>query len=101
MGFDESWRYLGTNRRVVAALSAPPAPDAGRDVVEHDASAAPPTWRALIVGGLAFRLFDQIKPWPARRAERLGGGAGVMLDDVAAGVWGAALVLAGRALGWL
>ncbi len=63
--------------------------------------AAPPTWRALIVGGLAFRLFDQIKPWPARAAERLGGGAGVMLDDVAAGVWGAALVIAGRALGWL
>ncbi len=63
--------------------------------------AAPPTWRALIVGGLAFRLFDQIKPWPARAAERLGGGAGVMLDDVAAGVWGAALVVAGRALGWL
>jgi len=25
----------------------------------------------------------------------------VMLDDVAAGVWGAALVLTGRALGWL
>jgi phosphatidylglycerophosphatase A len=63
--------------------------------------AAPPTWRALIVGGLAFRLFDQIKPWPARRAERLAGGPGVMLDDVAAGVWGAALVLVGRALGWL
>ena len=63
--------------------------------------AAPPTWRALIVGGLAFRLFDQLKPWPARRLERMGGGAGVMLDDVAAGVWGAAVVLAGRALGWL
>ena len=31
--------------------------------------AAPPTWTALIVGGLLFRLFDQIKPWPARRAE--------------------------------
>ncbi len=40
-------------------------------------------------------------PWPARAAERLGGGAGVMLDDVATGVWGAALVLGGRALGWL
>jgi phosphatidylglycerophosphatase A len=64
-------------------------------------TAAPPTWRALIVGGLAFRLFDWLKPWPARRAERLPGGPGVMLDDVAAGFWGAALVLAGRALGWL
>jgi len=63
--------------------------------------AAPPTWRALVVGGLLFRLFDQIKPWPARAAERLPGGWGVMLDDVAAGAWAAALVVGARALGWL
>jgi len=63
--------------------------------------AAPPTWPALIVGGLLFRLFDQFKPWPARAAERLPGGLGVMLDDVVAGAWGAAALLAARALGWL
>ena len=63
--------------------------------------AAPPTWRALIVGGLAFRLFVRSSPRPARRAERLPGGAGVMLNDVAAGVWGTAVALAGRALSWL
>ena len=63
--------------------------------------AAPPTWRGLIVGGLLFRLFDQIKPWPARAAEKLPGGWGVMLDDVAAGAWGAAVVIGARALGWL
>jgi phosphatidylglycerophosphatase A len=63
--------------------------------------AAPATWRALIVGGLLFRLFDQIKPWPARAAEKLPGGWGVMLDDVAAGLWGAGAVVAARALGWL
>ena len=63
--------------------------------------AAPPTWTALIVGGLLFRLFDQIKPWPARRAEKLPGGWGVMLDDVAAGAWGAAVLVAARAAGWL
>jgi phosphatidylglycerophosphatase A len=62
---------------------------------------APPTTRALVVGFVAFRLFDQIKPWPARAAERLTGGLGIMLDDVAAGVWGAVLILAGRAAGWL
>jgi phosphatidylglycerophosphatase A len=50
---------------------------------------------------IAFRIFDQFKPWPARAAERLGGGPGVMLDDVAAGVWGAAVLVAGRAAGWL
>jgi phosphatidylglycerophosphatase A len=63
--------------------------------------AAPPTTRALVVGFVAFRIFDQIKPWPARRAERLKGGPGIVLDDVAAGVWGAAVLLLGRALGWL
>jgi phosphatidylglycerophosphatase A len=51
--------------------------------------AAPPTLPGLIAGVVLFRIFDQWKPWPARRAERLGGGAGVMLDDVVAGIWGA------------
>jgi phosphatidylglycerophosphatase A len=63
--------------------------------------AAPPTWAGLITGVVLFRIFDQWKPWPARAAERLGGGAGVMLDDVVAGVWGAGLLGVARALGWL
>ena len=63
--------------------------------------AAPPTWRGLIAGVVLFRVFDQWKPWPARAAERLGGGAGVMLDDVVAGAWGAALLGAGRLLHWV
>ncbi len=63
--------------------------------------AAPMTTRALVVGFVAFRVFDQLKPWPANRLQRLAGGPGIMLDDVAAGVWGAAVLLAGRALGWL
>jgi phosphatidylglycerophosphatase A len=63
--------------------------------------AAPPTTRALVVGVIAFRVFDQFKPWPARRAERLKGGPGIVLDDVAAGLWGAAVLLLTRALGWL
>ncbi len=33
-----------------------------------------------------FRLFDITKPWPVRKLERLPGGAGIMLDDVAAGI---------------
>lgn len=63
--------------------------------------AAPPTWAGLITGVVLFRIFDQWKPWPARAAERLGGGAGVMLDDVVAGMWGAALLGVARALHWL
>ncbi len=54
---------------------------------------APPTWQALLVGVVAFRVFDQLKPWPARALERgLKGAPGVVFDDVAAGVWGAAVV---------
>jgi phosphatidylglycerophosphatase A len=34
-----------------------------------------------------FRLFDIVKPWPARRLERLHGGLGIMMDDVAAGIY--------------
>jgi phosphatidylglycerophosphatase A len=63
--------------------------------------AAPPSLAGLFVGFVAFRVFDHLKPWPARAAERLGGGAGIMLDDVAAGGWAAIVLLAGRALGWL
>lgn len=63
--------------------------------------AAPPTTMGLIAGFVTFRLFDQWKPWPARAAERLPGGAGIMLDDVVAGAWAASLLAAARALGWL
>jgi phosphatidylglycerophosphatase A len=41
----------------------------------------------LLAGFLFFRFFDIVKPWPARRLERLAGGWGIMLDDVAAGVY--------------
>jgi phosphatidylglycerophosphatase A len=52
----------------------------------------PPTWQSALLCLLLFRLFDIVKPPPARQLERLHGGAGVMLDDVAAGVY--ALVVA-------
>jgi phosphatidylglycerophosphatase A len=41
----------------------------------------------LLAGFLLFRLFDIVKPWPARRLESLPEGWGIMLDDVAAGVY--------------
>lgn len=34
-----------------------------------------------------FRFFDIVKPWPARQLERLHGGLGIMMDDVAAGIY--------------
>ena len=40
-----------------------------------------------IAGLLLFRFFDIVKPLGIKKAERLHGGAGVMADDVVAGVY--------------
>ncbi len=54
--------------------------------------AAPLTWNTAVLGFLLFRAFDIVKPPPARQLERAHGGWGIMLDDLAAGVY-AAVVL--------
>jgi phosphatidylglycerophosphatase A len=48
----------------------------------------------LLAGFLFFRLFDIVKPWPARRLEGFPAGWGIMLDDVAAGVYALLLMQA-------
>ncbi len=50
-------------------------------------------WMGLLAGFLLFRFFDVLKPFPARRSERLPGGWGIMTDDLAAGVYAAAALL--------
>jgi phosphatidylglycerophosphatase A len=47
---------------------------------------------AVIVSFILFRFFDIVKPYPANRLQELNGGAGVMLDDLVAGVYGAVIV---------
>ncbi|MCC6461343.1 MAG: phosphatidylglycerophosphatase A [Saprospiraceae bacterium] len=44
-------------------------------------------WPILLAGFLLFRIFDILKPFGVRRLEDIGGGWGVMLDDVMAGVY--------------
>jgi phosphatidylglycerophosphatase A len=44
----------------------------------------PAGWTWLIAGFTLFRLFDIIKPWPTSWFDSMRGGAGVMLDDLAA-----------------
>jgi phosphatidylglycerophosphatase A len=48
--------------------------------------AMPADWQHAVIGLLLFRAFDITKPPPVRQLEKLHGGAGIMLDDVAAGV---------------
>lgn len=55
---------------------------------------APPTVLGFVAAFGLFRLFDIVKPWPIRDLDhRLGGGLGIMLDDLAAAVY--ALILLG------
>ncbi|MEP6484477.1 MAG: phosphatidylglycerophosphatase A [Rudaea sp.] len=52
-----------------------------------------PAWYWIFAGFILFRIFDIWKPWPVSWADRnIGGGFGVMLDDVIAGIY-AALIL--------
>jgi phosphatidylglycerophosphatase A len=54
---------------------------------------APPGWWAAPLAFVLFRLFDIAKPWPIREIDHgMRGGAGIMLDDVLAGIF-AGLVL--------
>jgi phosphatidylglycerophosphatase A len=59
---------------------------------------APPSLLLMVTGFVAFRVLDIWKPLPVAWAERsFGGGTGVMMDDVVAGLLGA-IVVAGAAL---
>ena len=54
----------------------------------------PPKILYIALGFLAFRLFDIVKPPPARFCQdHLPGGWGVVMDDVMAGVWTNILLL--------
>jgi phosphatidylglycerophosphatase A len=47
----------------------------------------PVGWVGAVGGFLLFRAADILKPFPARRLERLHGGLGIMADDVMAGIY--------------
>ena len=59
----------------------------------------PVSIKFVIAGFIFFRIFDIIKPFPIRTVDRnLGGGWGIMLDDVLAGVFANLSI---RTLGWV
>ena len=49
--------------------------------------AVPLSWQTFLAGFILFRVFDILKPPPVRQLERLPEGTGIMLDDVAAGIY--------------
>ena len=49
-------------------------------------TALPFEWPWIVAGFVAFRILDIAKPWPISLADRnVGGGLGIMLDDLVAG----------------
>jgi len=56
-------------------------------------------WKYLLLGFILFRVFDIWKPFPARQAESLPGGLGIMADDWIAGICAALGLWIARALG--
>jgi phosphatidylglycerophosphatase A len=72
--------------------------DPGKIVIDEVAgylvtmAGAPVSWKGVILGFFLFRLFDITKPPPASRFDRLKTGTGVVLDDVAAGIYSCILL---------
>ncbi len=97
---------LGTAVALLSALAfialAVWASDVGEKSLGHDSSRIvvdefagyvaavlflPKTLPVYIVAFFLFRAMDIVKPFPARRAEGLPGGLGVVMDDVVAGMY--------------
>lgn len=53
---------------------------------------APLAWKTLLAGFILFRAFDIVKPPPVRQLERLPEGTGIVMDDVAAGIYALAVL---------
>jgi phosphatidylglycerophosphatase A len=49
--------------------------------------ASPLAWKTFLAGFILFRIFDIVKPPPVRQLECLTEGVGIVLDDVAAGIY--------------
>lgn len=50
-------------------------------------------WKYMLASLILFRFFDIVKPLGVRKMEQLGGGLGIMADDILAGIYGAMVLL--------
>jgi len=54
--------------------------------------AVPFAWKSFLAAFILFRVFDIVKPPPVRQLEAIPEGAGIVLDDVAAGLYALAVM---------
>ncbi len=99
------WKYLLVWVVVVSLVGWWAAEKFEKATGEHDASAividevagigftllfATPAIQSVTLAFLLFRFFDILKPWPVSWCDKkIEGGLGVMVDDLAAGVYAA------------
>lgn len=55
-------------------------------------------WKSFVAAFVLFRIFDIWKPWPVHSLEKLPEGAGIVADDVAAGLYAALILYIGGML---
>lgn len=105
-----SWQIPGTDRvwatlaaaAIITAIGIPAATRVARAcgikdpqfvVIDEVAGqlvaliAVPLSWKTFLASLILFRTFDILKPPPVRQLERLPEGAGIVLDDVGAGLY--------------
>jgi len=54
------------------------------------------SWGYALAAFVLFRFFDMVKPFGVRHMEKMGGGVGVMMDDVLAGIYSFLLLYVAR-----
>lgn len=58
------------------------------------------SWQWVLIAFVLFRFFDMLKPWPIGWFDRqVGGGLGIMLDDIIAAIF--AMVIVAALAHWL
>jgi phosphatidylglycerophosphatase A len=95
---DQTAKYLRTKDPQIVVVD-----EVAGQLIAYFGLATPRTfavnWKYLLLGFILFRVFDIWKPFPARQAESLPGGLGIMADDWIAGIYAALGLLLARAAG--
>jgi phosphatidylglycerophosphatase A len=95
---DQTAKYLRTKDPQIVVID-----EVAGQLISYLGLATPRTfavnWKYLLLGFILFRVFDIWKPFPARQAESLPGGLGIMADDWIAGIYAALGLWMARALG--